>query len=367
MYSLAHSGDPEITSSHSGVTTLFLFDYDSVESDDADSIFASIQTCLERSQGVCALNDSGRLRANTLKEFANKAAGTRTAEGASVGTRQFRSMAPSVAAMWTDRPENIDLFHDYLNRHTVPRYQGAVLLDDTVSYEEFLGFCGQCAGTSARPERIQRIIWAVFAAGHGLRRWLQGFYTNSRETLTASRFKRVTASIGVVLMLAALMFLITRNSADAPLAGQTVTPVPMAPPLVPEATDPAVTRTVGVVSTAVNNAVEVRQSESAQPKSPDLLPKNPAHSRIPAAQSLAAPYTIQVGSFRSSAYAGRLVRQLQQGGYPAFASSVTLAEGDTMHRVRVGGFQNRKEATVFGEKLKRSERRVTGFFVAANK
>ena len=101
--------------------------------------FASIQACLGKSKGVCALNDSGRLGAAALAKFTNQAVGTKAVAGGVVSTRRYRAVAPSVAAMWTDRPENVELFHDYLNRYTVPRYQGAVLLDADVSSRHGFG------------------------------------------------------------------------------------------------------------------------------------------------------------------------------------------------------------------------------------
>lgn len=369
MYSLAHSGDPEIAPSHPGTTTLFLFDYECVEEPEEDSVFSSIQTCLGRSQGVCALNDSGHLGADALTKFVNRALDIKAVAGGVVDTGRYRSMTPSVATMWTDRPENVELFHDYLNRHTVPRYQGAVLLDANVSYKDFLGFCARYSGMAVRSSGVQKVLGAGLDVYDGLKEWFQSCYIRVRASCVESQFKRVGAPIGALLVLALVVFLVVGQSADVPLVGQSVTHEPNPAERLPKALAPAKERTARVVPTpSVTGVAEAPPTVDPQPDatSPALSPQKLAGPRVAAAGIQPAPFTVQVGSFRSSRSATGLVQQLKAKGYQAIASTTVLPNGRTMHRVRVGSFRTRKEAAVFGENLKRRERLVTGFFVAAS-
>jgi len=367
MNSLQYACDPEIAPSHPGITTLFLFDYDCVESPEGYSVFRSIRTCLERSQGVCAFNDSGLLSTRALVKFADNAVCTKTVEGGVVGTRQYRSITPSVAAMWTDRSENVELFHDYLHRHTVPGYQGAVLLEEDVTYEDFLGFCARwsCSVTQARSGSLRRIIGAGRDTCHGLVEWWQCRFAKmrTRPRHAQSYFERFGASAGVLLILVLLVFMVTRNFVFAPVDEQTVRHEGSVAETTPRPAEPAGSLGTGV-NTDTQNDVSGRVNLANPPrgrKRTNLTNEVSASSGVPQ-----APFTVQVGSFRNPASAARLARQLKARGYPAFVSTAKLPNGQTTHRVRVGGFQGRKEASVFGQKLKQREPFIAGFFVAVN-
>lgn len=371
MNSLQYSCDPEIAPSHPGITALFLFDYDCVESPEGYSVFRSIRTCLERSQGVCAFNDTGLLSTKVLVKFADNAVCTKTVEGGVVGTRRYRSITPSVAAMWTDRSENVELFHDYLNRHTVPGYQGAVLLEEDVSYEAFRGFCARWSrsATEARSGHLRRIIGAGLDACHGFVESWQLLYAKTRSRYAESHFERVGASMGVLLSLALLVFMVTRDDVFTPLDEQTARLGASVTQTASRAAEPTESLGTGVDANTGNNASGRMNVENSPRggKLDDSMATNPTNERNASSRERHAPFTVQVGSFRNTEFAAGLAQRLEVRGYPAFVSTAKLPNGQTIYRVRVGGFQSRKEASVFGETLKQREPVITGFFVTVNK
>ena len=63
-------------------------------------------------------------------------------------------------------------------------------------------------------------------------------------------------------------------------------------------------------------------------------------------------WAVQVGSFSSEANAERLAAELKERGYPAFVA-LSLIDGQSMHRVRVGPEPDRGRAETLAERLRR--------------
>lgn len=127
-----------------GTTALFLFDYNTMDTSYGRQAFEAIYECLKASAGVCAFNDGDIFSAETLGQLIDASRSTKAAEETSVlKTRDFSSIGPYVAAMWTDRDEYIGTLHDYLCARAVAGYQGTIHLDTDWGYEEFLGFCSR--------------------------------------------------------------------------------------------------------------------------------------------------------------------------------------------------------------------------------
>jgi len=61
-------------------------------------------------------------------------------------------------------------------------------------------------------------------------------------------------------------------------------------------------------------------------------------------------YTIQIGSFKNEADAKRLQNKLKSKGYPAFLKQVTIGQ-DTWFRLRIGTFENKYQAKIYGDIL----------------
>ena len=66
-------------------------------------------------------------------------------------------------------------------------------------------------------------------------------------------------------------------------------------------------------------------------------------------------YTVQVGSFQSLEYAEGIVNALQKKGYSPSLATVSLPNGKTWHRVRIGNCNSREEAEILAQKLKESD------------
>jgi len=69
------------------------------------------------------------------------------------------------------------------------------------------------------------------------------------------------------------------------------------------------------------------------------------------APSTPGGWAVQVGSFSSEENAARLSKQLRNGGYEVFVSTV-VAGGKTMHRVRVGPVPAKDDAQILADRLK---------------
>ncbi len=63
--------------------------------------------------------------------------------------------------------------------------------------------------------------------------------------------------------------------------------------------------------------------------------------------------TIQVASSKSLNFADKMVVQLKKKGYPAYRVTAQIPGKGTWHRVRIGRFKNRAEATRFLNSLKK--------------
>jgi cell division protein FtsN len=110
---------------------------------------------------------------------------------------------------------------------------------------------------------------------------------------------------------------------------------------------------------------------AAEAKAPKVIrPKVPAKRLRPASsqapepsQPAAAPakdpsppgrFTIQVASLKEARWAEEMVAKLVKKGYPAY-SIRTVVSGKTWYRVRIGGFQERREADNLISQLKKEK------------
>ena len=80
----------------------------------------------------------------------------------------------------------------------------------------------------------------------------------------------------------------------------------------------------------------------------------PVPSATPAAlpPSTAAAWTVQVGAFKSRQQADGVQKRLTEAGFPAVLSPVTLDDGQSRYRVRVGGARSRGEAEQLAQQVR---------------
>ncbi len=98
----------------------------------------------------------------------------------------------------------------------------------------------------------------------------------------------------------------------------------------------------------VNLKVEKPDITTKEPQS--LLSKDtPLPPIVPDGQ-----YTIQIGSFKNEADAKSLQNKLKSKGYPAFLKQVTIGQ-DTWFRLRIGTFENKDQAKLYGDILLKKE------------
>lgn len=97
--------------------------------------------------------------------------------------------------------------------------------------------------------------------------------------------------------------------------------------------------------------VRAAENEEAQTRAREVNP-----------QSTNAKYTLQITAKPSEEEARQVAQKMIEAGLDAKIIRATVGEGKTWYRVRVGGFPTRKEATQYGEQLKRSGR-IEGYFV----
>lgn len=83
--------------------------------------------------------------------------------------------------------------------------------------------------------------------------------------------------------------------------------------------------------------------------------KNVQKTRETATASKTLKYTVQVEAFKNSSTADALKEKLNKKGYKAFVILVKTKKHDTLFKVIVGEFTNRKEAEVMSVKLKKTE------------
>lgn len=92
--------------------------------------------------------------------------------------------------------------------------------------------------------------------------------------------------------------------------------------------------------------LKVEKPEIAKQEKKSLLSKNtPLPPVVPDGQ-----YTIQIGSFKNEADAKKLQNKLKSKGYPAFLKQVTIGQ-DTWFRLRIGTFENKDQAKIYGDIL----------------
>jgi len=73
---------------------------------------------------------------------------------------------------------------------------------------------------------------------------------------------------------------------------------------------------------------------------------------LPAAPATAAAWTVQVGAFKSRQQADEVQKRLTEAGFPAVLSPVTLDDGQSRYRVRVGGARSRGEAELLAQQVR---------------
>lgn len=102
------------------------------------------------------------------------------------------------------------------------------------------------------------------------------------------------------------------------------------------------------------------KSKSPAP-APSLAPSAaaaPALTAVPSATLPAAPaataaaWTVQVGAFKSRQQADEVQKRLTDAGFPAVLSPVTLDDGQSRYRVRVGGARSRGEAELLAQQVR---------------
>lgn len=77
-------------------------------------------------------------------------------------------------------------------------------------------------------------------------------------------------------------------------------------------------------------------------------------------------YTIQIGSFKNESDAKKLQNKLKTKGYPAFLKQVTIGE-DTWFRLRIGTFETKDQAKIYGDiLLKREPELIKSVYAALN-
>jgi cell division septation protein DedD len=108
-----------------------------------------------------------------------------------------------------------------------------------------------------------------------------------------------------------------------------------------------------------------------EPAPPEPEPAAPEPARpTPAAQEPAAPaaagsFVIQVFSTKDEAQAKKVLNDLKGAGFKAFMSPVKVASS-TMHRVRIGPFQQRSQADQTAAKVKEKFKRFETWVTAAS-
>lgn len=109
----------------------------------------------------------------------------------------------------------------------------------------------------------------------------------------------------------------------------------------------------------VGRNLQVQSSPATPPvktllEKPEAFPATePSNTSTAASLVTDGPFVIQVFSSRDQIQADRLVNKLVNGGYPAFAISEDV-EGNTVYRVRIGPYQDRRRAEQVAVLVKKS-------------
>jgi cell division protein FtsN len=88
---------------------------------------------------------------------------------------------------------------------------------------------------------------------------------------------------------------------------------------------------------------------TSDPPEPSRLAPPPVKENLPSAK-----FTIQVASLKEARGAEEMVAKLVKKGYPAYTTR-TVVSGTTWYRVRIGGFQERREADRMVGRLKKEK------------
>ncbi len=100
---------------------------------------------------------------------------------------------------------------------------------------------------------------------------------------------------------------------------------------------------------------EPQPEPAVEPEPDQAAPEQKvAEQPVPPAQRADAVtgWAVQVGSFSSEENAERLAAKLRDRGYPAFVA-LSLIDGRSMHRVRVGPEPDRRRAESLADRLRR--------------
>lgn len=77
-------------------------------------------------------------------------------------------------------------------------------------------------------------------------------------------------------------------------------------------------------------------------------------------------YTVQIASFKEKMKAGELVSSLKSRGYPAFIKESEIPKQGKYYRVRIGTFNTRDKAGMYGKNLKYLEPQINTVLVTLN-
>ena len=94
---------------------------------------------------------------------------------------------------------------------------------------------------------------------------------------------------------------------------------------------------------------------SQEPRIPEPAPTQTAPESSPATTPASGGYVIQVFSSSDEVQARKLLKQLADGGYPAFLSPVEVGS-QTMMRVRIGPYPQLANAETVAERIRREFR-----------
>ncbi|HZV47810.1 MAG TPA: SPOR domain-containing protein [Thermodesulfovibrionales bacterium] len=105
-------------------------------------------------------------------------------------------------------------------------------------------------------------------------------------------------------------------------------------------------------------ALETKQPKETKPKQSSPEPKDTkvAQDKLKTQKTtLTRKYTVQAGAFKNPEEADALKTKMSKKGYKSFVTTAKTKKQETLHKVMVGEFRNRKEAEVLSIKLKNSE------------
>lgn len=112
-----------------------------------------------------------------------------------------------------------------------------------------------------------------------------------------------------------------------------------------ETTNPAATPSAQASAPPSRSSDERVQTEAARPEQP-----SPGESSV---------FTLQVASFETREEAQDFISDLRTRGHPVFLVRTSTPERGTWYRIRVGPFQNRRQATQYQSRFERIERLPT--------